>query len=59
MIDLWALASALRLNLAKCIVISPGDVNPARRVLEDFQRSADAKVQGYGKYIGVIVGPEA
>lgn len=59
MFERWANARALRLNPGKCIFIPAGDVDVARRVLEDFPAYAAMPVQKHGKYLGVAVGPEA
>lgn len=57
--NLWARASALPPHPASCIVIPAGDLWRARSILDAFPAYVEAKVQRHGKYLGIMVGPEA
>eukprot|EP00972_Heterocapsa_arctica_P026688 3928032-Heterocapsa_arctica.AAC.1 len=59
---MWSQATALGLNIAKCVVIPLGGATVAgvraiiRRVAVEF---ADCKVALSGKYLGIVIGPGA
>lgn len=57
--DMWAGASGLALNPSKCIHIPASDPDRAASLLRDTPGYADVKIQKYGKYLGVMVGPDA
>lgn len=57
--DLWAGASALTLNQARCVLNPAGDHEDARALLRTIPGCSDIKVQSCAKCLGVMVGHTA
>lgn len=57
--DQWALASALHLNPAKCVLIPARGIQEAVSPLAGFPKYSGMHVASHGKYLGIEIGPDA
>lgn len=58
-LDEWGRASALKLNMQKCVLIPAGALAEAQAIVDEILAFAGLQVAHSGKYLGILVGPSA